>query len=162
MVRVSSLLRAAAAAAALLVSSAAFAGDAEIAYLHSLAGDWVGSGNVSGPEGGNVACRVVMKPSGSRLNFSGRCTAPGNAQGQSFSGTIRYNDQRRRFESSSSGKTVPGQQQGATLLFVTEMTTLQGDISSTMSVSPKSLKMQFRVTDTKGRTHQGSIPFRRS
>lgn len=162
MVRATSLLCAAAAAAVLLMSPAAVAGDAEVAYLHSLAGDWVGSATVTGPDGGNVACRVVIKPSGTRLNFSGRCAAPGNAQAQSFSGTIRYNDQRRRYESSSSGKTVPGQVQGSTLLFVTEMTTLQGDISSTMTVSPKSLKMQFRVTDTKGRTHEGSIPFSRS
>jgi len=162
MPRMLSLLRAAAAAAVILVSPAAFAGDAESAYLNSLAGDWVGSGNVSGPEGGNVSCRVVMKPAGNRLNFSGRCNAPGNAQSQSFSGSIRYSDQRRRYESSSNGITVVGSLSGSTLSFVTEQKTIQGQISSTMSVSPRAMKMQFRLIDPDGQTMQGTIPFKKA
>jgi len=154
-------LSALAVTAALLFSPAAFAGDAEIAYLQSLAGSYTGAGRVSGPDGGDVSCKVVMKASGTRLNYSGRCTAPGNSAAQSFSGAIRYSDQRRRYESSSGARIVPGQKSGSTLTFVTQMETIQGDVNSTMSVSPSSLKMQFRVTDKDGATHQGSIPFRK-
>ena len=161
MVRAASALRAALVAGALLVTPT-LAGEAEIAYLHSLAGDWTGTGNVSGPDGGKVACRIVMKAAGDRVNFSGRCNAPGDAGAQSFSGSIRYSDQRRRYESSSSGITVIGDLKGATLTFVTAQKTIQGDINSTMTVSPRALKMQFHVTDTKGRTYQGAIPFSRS
>ena len=155
-------IRAAAVAGALIVSPAAIAGDAEVSYLHSLAGDYTGAGRVSGPEGGDVSCRVVLKPSGNRLNFSGRCTAPGNARGQSFSGAIRYSDDRRRFESSSGARIVPGQKSGSTLTFVTQMDTIEGAVSSTMAVAPGSMKMQFRVVDKDGATHQGSIPFRKT
>lgn len=155
-------LRAAAVAAALLVSPAAFAGDAEVAYLHSLAGDYAGAGKVSGPEGGDVSCRVVMKPAGPRLTFSGRCTAPGNSRGQSFSGSIKFNDQRGRYESSSGARIVAGEKSGSTLTFVTQMNTIQGDVSSTMTVAPGSMKMQFRLVDNDGQTMQGSIPFRKT
>lgn len=155
-------LRAALVAGTLLLSPAAMAGDAEVAYLQSLAGEWTGTGKVSGPEGGNVSCRIVMKPSGSRLSFNGRCTAPGANGSQSFSGTIRYSDQRSRFESSSGTVTVAGQLNGSTLTFVTERSTIQGDISSTMVVSPRSMKMQFRTVAKDGATHQGTIPFSRT
>lgn len=148
--------------AGVLFATPALAGDAEVAYLHSLGGDWTGAGNVSGPDGGKVACRIVMKPAGDRVNFSGRCNASGNAQAQSFSGSIRYSDERRRYESSSSGITVVGEMQGSSLVFVTEQKTIQGDISSTMTVSPRALKMQFRLTDPEGQTHNGTIPFSRA
>lgn len=155
-------LRVAVVAAVLFMSPTAMAGDAEVAFLHSLAGDYAGAGRVTGPEGGDVTCRVVMKPSGARLNFSGRCTAPGNERGQSFSGTIKYNDQRRRYESSSGARVIGGDKSGSTLTFVTEMQTMQGDVSSTMSVAPGSMNMKFRLVDKDGATHQGSIPFRKS
>ena len=162
MARLTSLLSAALAAGILLASPGAYAGDAEVSYLHSLAGDWTGGGKISGPDGGNVSCRIVMKPSGARLNFNGRCTAPGNAQAQSFSGSIRYSDQRRRFESSSNGITVVGSMSGSTLSFVTEQKTIQGQISSTMTVSPRSMQMKFHLVDPDGQTMQGTIPFRKS
>lgn len=156
-------LRAALAAGVLLMgSAAAIAGDAEVAYLHSLAGDWVGSGRVVGPEGGDVSCRLVLKPAGTRLNFNGRCSMTG-AGAQSFSGSIRYSDQRRRFESSSGTSTVAGNVKGSTLTFVTAQKTIQGDISSTMTLSPRALKVQFRVVEAKsGAAHEGSIPFSKS
>lgn len=156
------LLRAATLAGALLFSPAAWAGDAEISFLHSLAGNYTGAGRVSGPEGGDVSCKVVLKAAGNRLNYNGRCTAPGNSNAQSFSGAIRYSDDRRRYESSSGARIVPGELRGSTLTFVLNMETLEGDVSSTMSVSPGSMKMQFRLVDNDGATHQGSIPFRKS
>lgn len=149
------------AAGLLTFGGPAHAGEAETAYLNSLAGNWTGSGTISGPDGGKVSCRLVMKPSGDRLNFNGRCAATGGAQAQSFSGTIRYSDQRRRYESSSSGITVIGEKSGSTLTFVTEQETIQGDISSTMTVSPQSMKMQFRVVTPEGGTNRGTIPFKR-
>jgi hypothetical protein len=42
------------------------------------------------------------------------------------------------------------------------METIQGDVDSTMTVAPGSMKMQFRVVDKQGQTLQGSIPFRKT
>jgi hypothetical protein len=151
-------------AAAALLSFApitALAGEAETKYLHSLVGDWAGGGTVKGAEGGDVACRIVFKPSGAKVNFTGRCKYDGSQSGsQSFSGSIRYNDSKGVFESSSQGVTVVGVKKGSTVTFTTSRRMMGRDIQSTMSFSPKSLKVQFSMTSRSGAT-SGSIPFSR-
>jgi hypothetical protein len=156
--------RAALAAAGLLLlvpASAALAGDAETKYLHSLVGDWAGGGTVGGAEGGDVACRMVFKPSGAKVNFTGRCKYAGSQSGsQSFSGSIRFNDSKGVFESSSQGVTVIGTKKGSTVTFVVNRKMMGRDIQSTMSFSPKALKVKFSMTSRSGKT-SGSIPFSR-
>lgn len=113
MIRSFRTLGAALAATALLTlaPAPAFAGDAEVKYLHSLAGDWAGTGTVTGEEAGDVACRIVFKPSGAKVNFTGRCNMAGRGR-QSFSGSIRFNDSKGVYESSSQGRTVIGTKKG--------------------------------------------------
>jgi hypothetical protein len=154
-------LRAALATAVLALGiSPAFAGDAEVKYLHSLVGDWAGSGTVKGEEGGDVACRIVFKPAGAKVNFTGRCKMGGRSGAQSFSGSIRYNDAKGVFESSSQGRTVVGTKKGSTVTFVVNTRMMGGEVSSTMTFSPKALKVQFSMTNRNG-TSSGSIPFSR-
>jgi hypothetical protein len=155
-------LGAALAAAAILslAPAPALAGDAEVKYLHSLVGDWSGTGTIKGEEGGDVACRIVFKPSGAKVNFSGRCKMGGRSGTQSFSGSIRYNDSKGVFESSSQGVTVQGAKKGSTVTFVVNRRMMGGQLSSTMSFSPKSLKVQFSMKNRSGVTG-GTIPFSR-
>ncbi len=140
--------------------SPAFAGDAEIKYLHSLVGDWAGTGTIKGEEGGDVACRIVFKPSGAKVNFTGRCKMDGRGGNQSFSGSIRFNDSKGVFESSSQGRTVAGTKKGSTVTFTVNARMMGGQVKSVMSFSPKSLKVQFSMTNRSGET-SGSIPFSR-
>ena len=145
-----------------LAPAPALAGDAEIKYLHSLAGDWAGGGTVKGAEGGDVACRIVFKPAAAKVNFTGRCKYDGSQSGtQSFSGSIRFNDSKGVFESSSQGVTVVGVKKGSTITFTTSRRMMGRDIQSTMSFSPKALKVQFSMTSRSGKT-SGTIPFNRA
>jgi hypothetical protein len=141
-----------------LAPAPAYAGDAEVKYLHSLVGNWAGSGTVRGEEGGNVACRIVFKPSGVKVNFTGRCKMARGSQ--SFSGSIRFNDNKGVFESSSQGVTVQGVKKGSTVTFVVNRRMMGGQVSSTMSFSPKALKVQFSMKNRSGET-AGTIPFSR-
>jgi hypothetical protein len=143
-----------------LAPGPAFAGDAEVKYLHSLAGNWAGTGTIKGEEGGDVACRIVFKPSGVKVNFTGRCKMGGRSGTQSFSGSIRFNDSKGVFESSSQGVTVPGTKKGSTVTFVVNRRMMGGQVSSTMSFSPKALKVQFSMKNRSGETG-GTIPFSR-
>ena len=116
------LLRAAVVALALVpatIPAPVLAGAAETRYLEGLVGTWRGEGVIKGENGGNVSCRLTLRGSGERLSFNGRCSLSGGGGAQSFSGTIRYNDARGRWESSSSGETVVGKKSGSTLTFVT-------------------------------------------
>jgi hypothetical protein len=156
-------LGAALAATALLTLAPApvLAGDAEVKYLHSLVGDWTGTGTIKGEEGGDVACRIVFKPAAAKVNFTGRCKMAGQSGTQSFSGSIRFNDAKGVYESSSQGRTVVGTKKGSTVTFVVNAKVMGGDLSSTMSFSPKALKVQFSMTNRSGKT-SGTIPFSRA
>ncbi len=162
MIRSFRTLGAALAATALLAlgPAPAFAGDAEVKYLHSLVGDWAGTGTIRGEEGGDVACRIVFKPSGAKVNFTGRCKMGGRSGAQSFSGSIRFNDSKGVYESSSQGRTVVGTKNGSTVTFTVNARMMGGQVQSVMSFSPKSLKVQFSMTNRSGET-SGSIPFSR-
>jgi hypothetical protein len=145
-----------------LASAPAFAGEREVAYLQSLAGTWQGKGKISGPEGGSVACRLTLRPNGSRLNFSGRCAMSGGSGAQSFSGVIRYDDSEGVYESSSQGQTVAGRKSGSSLVFVTNVNNSRAKGTSTMTLSPGAIKVQFKMLNPRsGATSAGSIPFRK-
>jgi hypothetical protein len=159
------LIRAAALAAILLPAAAApaLAGPNETAFLQRLVGTWNGKGKISGEEGGNVTCRLTIKATGERLNFNGRCALPGGSGSQSFSGRISYDDKQGVFVSSSQGKSVAGKKSGNNLTFVTNMSDMRGKGSSTMVMSPSSIKVQFKITQSRsGEVNQGSIPFTKS
>ena len=140
----------------------ASAGEAELRYLERLLGNWRGNGEISGPDGGNVTCRLAIKPSRSKVNFTGRCSLSGGGGSQSFSGSIRYNDRSGQWESSSRGQTVAGRKSGNNLVFTTAQKDRRGEGTSTMTFSPSAIKVQFRIKDSKtGELSQGTIPFRK-
>jgi hypothetical protein len=162
-VSIARLIRALAVALILAPMAApAFAGPAEAKYLESLVGTWRGAGKVSGEDAGNVSCRLTIRGSGERLSFTGRCSFSGGGPSQSFSGTIRYNDKAKRYESSASGETVVGKKSGSTLVFSTSGKSARGDATSTMSMSPNAIKVQFKLVSSRGQTTAGSIPFKKS
>jgi hypothetical protein len=158
------LLRAALVAAVLIpVAAPAFAGPNESAFLERLVGTWRGKGKITGEEAGDVSCRLTVKPSGERLNFNGRCALSGGSGSQSFSGSIRYNDKKGVYESSTGGKTVAGKKSGNSLVFTTTMKDIRGTMTSTMTLSPSAMKVQFKMTQARsGGTSQGTIPFSKS
>ncbi len=145
------------------VAPAAIGGEAELRFLERLVGNWRGSGEISGPDGGDVTCRLTVKPAGSKVNFTGRCALSGGGGAQSFSGSIRFNERTGKWESSSRGQTVAGKKSGNSLVFTTAQSDRRGSGTSTMSLSPSAIKVQFKLVDNRtGATSQGTIPFRKS
>jgi hypothetical protein len=154
------LLGAAFAALLLLpATTPAVAGPSENAFLERLIGTWKGAGRITGPDGGNVSCRLTFKPSGARLNYTGRCALSGGGGAQSFTGSIRFNDNTGRYESSSAGKTVAGKKNGSSLVFTTAQKDMRGTGTSTMSLSARAISVKFGRGNRKGEAHRGSIPF---
>jgi hypothetical protein len=158
------ILRAAVVATLLVpVAAPAFAGPAETKYLETLAGTWTGKGKITGAENGSVACRLTVKPSGEKLNFNGRCTYSGMSTPQSFSGSIRYNDAKGVYESTSSGKSVAGKKSGSTLSFTTSVKDMRGNMSSTLTFSPSKASVAFQMVDSKSKKpSKGTVSFSKS
>lgn len=147
--------------------SPALAGPAEIALLAKYAGDWRGTGKVSGPDAGNVTCRLSFKPSSSgKLSYSGRCTF-GSQGGASFRGTMHYNDAKKQFEAATSGQgatgSTVGKRQGNSLIFnAAGIESSYGTASSTMTLNPSSIKLSFKLVDKDGQTTSSNISFSKS
>jgi hypothetical protein len=135
-------------------------GDPEVAFLQSLAGEYAGEGEITGDDGGPVKCRLTFKPSGVKLNYTGRCSGGGSSR--SFSGSIRFNDSEGRWESSSQGKTVAGRMEADTLTFATRVGTVRGTVTSVMSLAPDSISVSFELQASNGELSWGTIPFARS
>ncbi len=137
----------------------AVAAEADIALLQRFAGNWQGSGKLSGEEVGNITCRLAMKPNGQRLTYNGRCGVSGQGS-QSFRGTIVYNDAAQRFEARSSNGTAVGKRNGSTLTFSFSGKSVQGAVTSTMQISPSKIQVDFQTVNsrTKGVT-KARVPF---
>jgi len=143
------------------------AGPAENALLAKYAGDWRGTGKVTGPDPGTVVCRMSLKPSSSgKISYSGRCTYSGQGTA-SFRGTMLYNDASNRYEAASSAQGVStntiGKKQGGGIVFATNgVDTRYGTISSTMTLAGDAIKLSFKLVDKDGDTTASSITFDRS
>ena len=131
-----------------LAAAPAFAGPAETAFLQKLTNTWSGKGSLKGANTGPIACKIVITGGGKSTKFQGRCNIPDMAQ-QAFSGSITYNDKTRQYESRSAGGTVPGIRKGDTLVFRTSSRNLAGTSTSTMSISPSSLVVDFALIEKK-------------
>jgi hypothetical protein len=156
-----SLASIAAATAALLALSAApaFAGAAENAFLSKLAGNWSGSGRITGSQPSAVSCKLQLKPSGARLNFTGRCDAL-DLGAQSFSGSLTYNDAAKRYEArSSSGGTAIGVKKGNAVSFTTKMRTIAGSGTTVMNLTTSRIGIDFSLTSPDGGTSKSHITF---
>lgn len=154
------LASAALAASLLLPLSAApaFAGASEVSYLQGLVGNWTGSGEMTGEQDGKLKCRLAIKPSGEKLTFNGRCST-GGAAGQTFAGTIMYDDGARKYVTSSKEGAVAGKQSGEAIVFVISDSTTRGDITSTMTMSPQAISVEFSLVSKTGKESNGSVPF---
>ena len=140
----------AAIAAAMIALSAApaLAGPAETAFLQKLTNTWSGRGNLQGANTGPIACKVQVTAGGKSTKFQGRCNIPDMAQ-QAFSGSISYNDKTKQYESRSATGVVPGIRKGNTLVFRTSSRNMAGTSTSTMSISPTSLVVDFALVEKK-------------
>jgi hypothetical protein len=141
-------LAAVAAAMIAFTAAPAFAGPAETAFLQKLANTWSGKGNLQGANSGPIACKIVITAGGKSSKFQGRCNIPDMAQ-QAFSGSISYNDKTKQYESRSASGTVPGIRKGDKLVFRTSSKNLAGTSTSTMSISPTSLVVDFALVEKK-------------
>jgi hypothetical protein len=149
-----------AAAVAVLVTPAvpAFAGPAEQAFLAELNASWIGKGTIK-PDGGAIGCRLKFT-SGATASalYQGRCTVP-DMGGQTFNGTIVYNDALNRYEARSLQGTVVGEKHGDQLVFTNEGSEAQGNSYSKMILSPMVLVMDFNFADGKGANSAATVTF---
>ena len=148
MLRHVTLAAIAAAMIALTAVPAAVAGPAEQAFLQKLSNTWSGKGSLKGANSGPIACKIVITGGGKSAKFQGRCNIPDMAQ-QAFSGSISYNDKTKQYESRSVGGTVPGIRKGDKLVFRTSSKNIAGTSTSTMSISPGSLVVDFALVEKK-------------
>lgn len=142
------VLSLAAAALLALTAAPAFAGPAETAFLQKLTASWTGRGKLSGPDGGPIACRIVISAGGQSAKYQGRCAIPDMAT-QAFNGAITYNDAKGRYEARTLGGVSVGTRRGNSLIFTDSQTTMAGVASSTMTMSPSSLVVDFSLTNSK-------------
>jgi hypothetical protein len=138
----------------------AYAGPAETAFLQKLTNTWTGKGKLTGAENGPIACKMVLSAGKTNLRFQGRCNIPDLAQ-QAFSGSISYNDKLGRYESKSGNRVVPGVRKGDKLVFRTQSRTLAGTATSTMTISPSSLVVDFALVGKQGEKTTSRVIFER-
>ncbi len=161
MLRHVTLAAVAAAMIALTAVPAAVAGPAEQAFLAKLTNTWSGKGNLKGANSGPINCKIVISGGGGKsARFQGRCNIPDMAQ-QAFSGSITYNDKTKQYESRSAGGTVPGIRKGDKLVFRTSNKSIAGTATSTMTISPSSLVVDFALVESKGGKTTSRITFTR-
>jgi hypothetical protein len=158
MIRNVVLALAATAAMSFTAAAPALAGPAEQAFLQTLKASWTGKGKISGPNGGPIACRIVITAGGQNAKFQGRCSIPDMAQ-QAFNGVISYNDKAKRYETRSASGTVPGIKRGNSLIFTTKDSSMGGTAYSTMTISAASLKVQLTFVDKDGTKSGSTITF---
>ncbi|HWV01014.1 MAG TPA: hypothetical protein VN109_07610 [Devosia sp.] len=154
------ILLASALTAALFAISAApaLAGPAETAFLQRLTANWTGRGHLSGAQSGPIACRVVISGRGQSAQYQGRCAIPDLAT-QAFNGSITYNDRTGHYEARTVGGVVQGQKRGNSLVFTDSQQTMAGKASSTMTMSPSSLVIDFSLVDQNGERTSSRITF---
>lgn len=152
-----------AAVAAIMIAATAapaYAGPAETAFLQKLGNTWSGKGRLQGAETGAIACKIVFTAGGKSTKYQGRCNIPDMAQ-QAFNGAITYNDKAGRYEARSVGGTVPGVRKGDKLVFRSSSRNLGGTATSTMTISPSSLVVDFAMVDKQGERTTSRITFSR-
>ncbi len=138
------------------------AGPADVALLQKYAGSYKGDGKLSGKDAGSISCRMTMKPNGSKLSYTGRCSIDGASNG--FSGSFSYNDKAGRYEASSSQGSLPGKKVGSSIVFnMKSQNTTRGSASSVMTLSGGTIKIDFKLTDKKTNdVTTGHVPFART
>jgi hypothetical protein len=138
-----------AALAFMLFATPGYAGPAETAFLEQYVGTWTAAGQMSGAETGKISCKITFKAGKAKVNFSGRCSFTGMGS-QSFTGTLTYNDAKKRYESKSPGKVAVGVRSGDTLVFTSTAKNPQGASTSAMHLGPSALGLDTTLTSKDG------------
>ena len=146
------------AAFASLFTLPAYAGTAENAFLARLTGSWTGSGTVTGEDDGPVSCALTFKPAPTGAKFSGKCVAKGMAGGQTFSGTISYNEKAKRYEAGGNGQTSIGVKSGSSVVFTSD---LKGIVTgkSVMKLSTSKILIDATIDRGRGKTSKSHVTF---
>lgn len=148
-----------------LIASPALAGPKEAAILAAYAGDWRGTGQVTGIEEGDVTCNMSFKANASgKVNYSGKCSFSSGTAG--FTGTMHYNDAARRYEASTSAQGVSGaavgKAQGSKIIFsMSGLESTYGTVSSTLALQGANIGMKFELIDKDGVKTTSAITFNR-
>jgi hypothetical protein len=148
---------------------AAFAGPTENALLASYAGNYVGTGNITGAHAQAVKCRLVLTASqNGKVIYTGRCST--NGAEFSLTGTFAYLDGHYVAAMTGGGATgeVIGQKQGDGVVFKaakqhSDMGGQSMTVGSTLTLSGGKITVAFSTIDDKtGKASAGTIPFTKS
>src|SRR5882724_5369138 len=113
----------------------AYAGPAEDVFLAKLTGGWTGSGSATGATAGPIRCSLTFRPADEGTHVSGSCMAEGAGFEQSFSGSVSYNDAKKRYEAVSNGRNQVGTKSGGGVSFITKISGMVGKGTSTMKLT---------------------------
>ena len=140
----------------------ASAAEADVALIQKFAGTWTGGGKLQGGEGGNLDCRLTMRPNGDKLFFQGRCGIDGQGS-QSFQGAIAYNESAGRYEARQGSDVVVGKRSGNGLVFTFSGRSSMGKMSSTMQLSGNTIRFDFKGVDARNdEPMSGRVNFKKS
>ncbi len=146
---------------------AAYAGPAETALLAAYAGNWQGSGEITGENAGKLKCRLAFKAGTSgKLTYNGRCSFGSGAA--SFTGTMQYSDANKRYEAITAARgqtaTTIGKPQGGGVVFTTTTDDDRiGKVATTIALSGgNAITLSFKMTTPTGESNSSSIAFTRS
>ncbi len=129
--------------------------------LEQFAGNWTGSGQVTGAESGAVTCRLqFVHGNDGKLRYNGRCSF---TQGTgSFAGTLAYDAAAKRYVAVGSGQGVKveavGKMRGSAIVFDSgKMSTEYGEAKSVLSLAPGRIELSFEMVDTKGEKTSAAV-----
>ncbi len=137
-----------------LAPVASIAGEREVAYLRSLAGNYLGSGKVKGTVEGVLGCQMKLALSGQKLNVAGNC-------GDTFTGSIAYDDRSRRWIYTTGGKSSVIRKSGNSLRVSTSERNRRGSADSTLTFSPGKISFKFDLRGPNRIRSSGTVNLRR-
>jgi hypothetical protein len=144
--------------------SARAASDA--AMLQSYAGNYLGTGALSGANTGKVRCRISFQPAtAGSVNYIGRCSADG--ADMALTGVLTSRNGHIEAAMSGSGglsAVVTGVRRGDGVVFKSKQHVVDNrtdrTITSTMALTGGTIEVDFSMLDNKtGKATTGAIPF---
>lgn len=116
---------------------------------------------MTGSTEADLTCKLVFKASGSKVNYTGRCTVT-DLPSQSTSGSLTYNDSKKTYEVRSGRKTTTAKKTGNTLTFSLISKSIQGKATTTMALNPSSITVEAILLDNDGQTSKTRMTLKKS
>lgn len=152
------------AALVLLLPATAHAAPAGDALLQSYAGEWRGRGTLKGKISETVVCRLSLKPSAGRFSYAGRCALAGETI--NLRGSLAYDERTKSFMAHSGTKSVKGVPSGSGVVFTMSQQFRReghsGTFSAGFSLTGGTIKINFRIEDSKTGVSTARIPLQKS